>query len=139
VVCFPPATLGSMLDHVSIPVTDLDRAATFYDAVLATLGLERRKQRAGAIGYGPAARPAPVFWILAPSPGHAATPGPGLHISFQAPSRSRVEAFFETALRSGGRDAGGPGSRPQYTSPFYGAFVVDPDGFKIEAVCRMET
>ena len=58
-----------VLDHVSIPVADLDRAAAFYDAVLAAIGLERRKERPGAIAYGPASRPAPVFWILAQQPG----------------------------------------------------------------------
>ncbi len=125
-----------MLDHVSIPVADLERAAAFYDAVLGTLGLERRKERAGAIGYGPPARPAPVFWILAEAAAERARAGRGLHVSFQAPDRSSVDAFFETAIRCGGRDAGRPGTRPQYTRPFYGAFVVDPDGFKIEAVCR---
>lgn len=125
-----------MLDHVSIPVADLERAAGFYDAVLATLGLERRKQRAGAIGYGPPERRAPVFWILAKSGEDAAAAGIGLHVSFRAPDRASVDAFHETALREGGRDAGAPGLRPHYTMPFYGAFALDPDGFKIEAVCR---
>ena len=126
-----------MLDHVSIPVVDLERAAEFYDAVLGTLGFRRRKERPGAIGYGPATRRAPVFWILA-SAGERARGGPGLHLSFQAADRSSVDAFHETALRHGGTDAGSPGLRPQYTMPFYGAFVLDPDGFKIEAVCRAE-
>lgn len=124
-----------MIDHVSIPVADLGRAAAFYDAVLAALGLSRRKERAGAIGYGPAARAAPVFWILAAG-GRSARPGSGLHVSFEAPNRSSVDAFHATALRHGGLDAGAPGPRPQYTQPFYGAYVFDPDGFKIEAVCR---
>jgi catechol 2,3-dioxygenase-like lactoylglutathione lyase family enzyme len=128
-----------MLDHVSIPVADLERAAAFYDAVLATLGLERRKERPGAIGYGPRARPAPIFWVLSHSDKGHAKPGPGLHISFQASNRRSVDAFFKTAMRCGGRDAGRPGVRPQYTPPFYGAFVVDLDGFKIEAVCRLES
>jgi len=91
-----------MIDHVSLPVADVARAATFYDRVLATIGLSRRKELPGAIGYGPADRAAPVFWILAR------------------------------------RDAGAPGPRPEYTQPFYGAFVLDPDGFKIEAVCRQD-
>jgi catechol 2,3-dioxygenase-like lactoylglutathione lyase family enzyme len=125
-----------MLDHVSIPVADLGRAAAFYDAVLATIGLRRRKERPGAIGYGPDTRAAPVFWILARSEGESAAPGVGLHVSFQAFDRSAVDAFHATALRSGGRDAGAPGVRPHYTMPFYGAFVLDLDGFKIEAVCR---
>jgi len=125
-----------MLDHVSVPVADLDRAARFYDAVLATIGLRRRKERPGAIGYGRETRAAPVFWILARAADGGATPGLGLHLSFEAPDRASVDAFHATALRYGGHDAGAPGLRPQYTMPFYGAFVLDLDGFKIEAVCR---
>lgn len=125
-----------MLDHVSIPVVDLEAAARFYDAVLATLDLVRRKERPGAVGYGPAARPAPVFWLLARAGDEGASPGVGLHVSFQAPTRASVDAFHATALRAGGTDAGRPGPRPRYTQPFYGAFVLDLDGFKIEAVCR---
>lgn len=125
-----------MLDHVSIPVADLARAAAFYDAVLATLGLRRRKERPGAIGYGDDARPAPIFWLLARAPEGGATPGTGLHVSFAASDRASVDAFHAAALGAGGKDAGGPGLRPHYTMPFYGAFVLDLDGFKIEAVCR---
>lgn len=126
-----------MLDHVSIPVVSLDRAAAFYDPVLATLGLMRRKERAGAIGYGPAARPAPIFWLLAQQ-GPAAQPGPGLHISFAAANRDEVDRFHAAGLAQGGADAGAPGERPHYTQPFYGGFVIDLDGFKVEAVCRTE-
>jgi catechol 2,3-dioxygenase-like lactoylglutathione lyase family enzyme len=125
-----------MLDHVSLPVADLERAADFYDSVLKTLGLGRRKERPGAIGYGPNSRPAPVFWILARTDPRSASSGPGLHVSFEARDRASVDAFHSTALRHGGKDAGGPGVRPHYTMPFYGAFVLDLDGFKIEAVCR---
>lgn len=101
-----------MLDHVSIPVADLDRAAAFYDAVLATLRLRRRKERPGAIGYGPQAGTAPVFWILAKAGVESASPGSGLHLSFQAPDRESVDAFHTTALRRGAKDAGKPGLRP---------------------------
>ena len=126
-----------MLDHVSTPVANIDKSAEFYDAVLATIGLERRKERSGAIGYGPVSRGAPVFWILAKNDADAATSGVGLHISFQAQDRSSVDAFHAVALSKGGQDAGNPGARPEYTQPFYGAFVFDLDGFKIEAVCRL--
>jgi catechol 2,3-dioxygenase-like lactoylglutathione lyase family enzyme len=124
-----------LLDHVSIPVADLDAAARFYDAVLACLDMVRRKQVAGAVGYGPASRPAPVFW-LEQRREQSATPGLGLHISFQAADHASVDAFHRVALAAGARNAGAPGPRPQYTQPFYGAFVLDLDGFKIEAVCR---
>src|SRR5438093_12758851 len=109
-----------MIDHVSIPVKDLDRAAAFYDAVLAPLDLRRRKERPGAIGYGPADRPAPVFWILQKEPGGAAA-GSGLHVSFHAPTRHAVDAFHATALRLGARDAGPPGVPPHYTMPLHRA------------------
>ena len=127
--------MPAFVDHVSIPVADFAKSAAFYDAVLATLGLIRRKQRDSAIGWGPDGTAPPVFWIHAREPGHA-TSGIGLHISFRAKDRAEVHAFHETALKLGGRDAGAPGIRPQYTAGFYGCFVFDLDGFKIEAVVR---
>jgi catechol 2,3-dioxygenase-like lactoylglutathione lyase family enzyme len=127
-----------MLDHVSLPVTDLAKSAAFYDRVLATIGLSRRKERPGAIGYGSLERAAQVFWILTRRAAGAAAPGIGLHVSFVAPDRASVDAFHAAALAAGGVDAGAPGPRPEYTQPFYGAFVLDPDGFKVEAVCRQD-
>ena len=127
-----------MIDHVSLPVEDLVSAASFYDAVLGTLGLSRQKEFSGSVGYGSAARPAPIFWILGPSSDQSAQPGVGLHVSFEAPDCASVDSFFDTAIKHGGRGAGAPGPRPEYTQPFYGAFVLDPNGFKIEAVCRRE-
>lgn len=124
------------IDHVSLPVADLRRAGAFYDAVLATVGLVRRKERPGAIGYGPENRAAPVFWLLQRRGGEGARPGVGLHVSFAASTRASVDAFHRTAIGCGGRNAGAPGLRPQYTRPFYGAFVLDPEGIKVEAVCR---
>jgi catechol 2,3-dioxygenase-like lactoylglutathione lyase family enzyme len=127
--------MPAFIDHVSIPVADFDKAAAFYDAVLATLGLIRRKEREGAIGWGPDDVLPPIFWILKREP-HAAKAGVGLHISFRARSRAEVHAFYDTALAHGGKDAGAPGVRPHYTAGFYGCFVFDLDGFKIEAVVR---
>lgn len=125
-----------MLDHASLPVANLALSSAFYDAVLTCLGLERRKQRPDAVGYGPSSRAAPVFWILQRQGGAHASPGLGLHLSFHAESRAAVDAFHRAGLSLGGGDAGAPGPRPHYTQPFYGAFLLDPDGFKIEAVCR---
>jgi catechol 2,3-dioxygenase-like lactoylglutathione lyase family enzyme len=117
-------------------VADFAASADFYDAVLATLGLSRRKEREGAIGYGPDPVAPPVFWILARAADGAASSGIGLHVSFRAADRNQVKAFHAVALAMGGRDAGQPGERPQYTAGFYGCFAYDPDGFKIEAVVR---
>ena len=127
--------MPAFIDHVSIPIADFEKSAAFYDAVLATLRLRRRKQREGAIGWGPDDVLPPTFWIHAREPG-AATSGLGLHISFRARDRAEVHAFHETAMKLGGKDAGAPGVRPQYTAGFYGCFILDPDGFKIEAVVR---
>lgn len=128
---------GAMLDHISIPVADLDLAAAFYDAVLETIGLHRRKAVRGSVGYGSSTSAAPCFWILHRSSTHLAQPGVGLHIAFAAPSPASVDLFYARAMQSGASDAGPPGPRPEYTQPFYGAFVRDLDGFKIEAVCRI--
>jgi catechol 2,3-dioxygenase-like lactoylglutathione lyase family enzyme len=125
-----------MLDHISIPVRDFARAANFYDTVLATIGLKRIKEREGAIGYGTKAGFPPEFWILAQNHADAARSGIGLHISFRVASRGEVHAFHDAALRAGGKDAGAPGARPHYTAGFYGGFVYDLEGFKIEAVVR---
>lgn len=127
--------MPAFIDHISIPVADFDKSAAFYDAVLATLGMVRRKQNDIGLGYGPPETAAPIFWIIAHKPGSAPA-GLGLHISFRAKDRAEVHAFHETALRHGGTDAGAPGVRPQYTAGFYGCFILDPDGFKIEAVVR---
>jgi catechol 2,3-dioxygenase-like lactoylglutathione lyase family enzyme len=125
-----------MLDHVSIPVADVAAATAFYDAVLPTVGLRRHKEFNGGIGYGRPSERAPAFWILEKGESGAATPGIGLHISFVAPDKSSVDAFYAAAIAHGAKDAGQPGDRPEYKLPYYGAFVLDLDGFKIEAVCR---
>jgi catechol 2,3-dioxygenase-like lactoylglutathione lyase family enzyme len=127
--------MPAFIDHVSIPVADFDRSAAFYDTVLATLGMVRRKENDIGIGWGPPETAAPIFWIIATKPG-SATAGLGLHISFRAKDRAEVHTFHETALALGATDAGAPGVRPHYTAGFYGCFILDPDGFKIEAVVR---
>ena len=123
---------------MSIPVADLAAAGRFYDAVLATVGLERHKELVGSIGYGSLSAIAPVFWILLNQNKQVATPGLGLHISFVAPDRASVDAFHAVAMAQGAKNAGRPGDRPEYKLPYYGAFVLDLDGFKIEAVCRVD-
>lgn len=128
-------SMPAFIDHISIPVSDFERSAAFYDAVFATLGMVRRKQNDIGLGWGPPETAAPIFWIIATRPGSAAA-GLGLHVSFRAANRAEVHAFHETALRLGGEDAGPPGPRAQYTAGFYGCFILDPDGFKIEAVVR---
>lgn len=130
-----PYAMPVFIDHVSIPAADFERSAIFYDAVLATLGMVRRKHNDIGIGWGPPEAAAPIFWIIAQKPGSAVA-GLGLHISFRARDRAEVKAFHEAALKHGATDAGSPGERPQYTARFYGCFVLDPDGFKIEAVVR---
>ncbi|MBI3710829.1 MAG: VOC family protein [Proteobacteria bacterium] len=125
-----------MLDHISVAVSDMERARAFYDAVLGTLGYGRVMEfdfgdKAYA-GYGPPNKPA--FWIYG---GYGpVTPGTGAHLAFVAPNRPAVDMFHREALVRGARDEGRPGRRPEYHPNYYGAFVFDPDGHKIEAVCH---
>ena len=123
--------IPSILSHVSIGVSDLDRALTFYDAVLATVDAKRQHEVPGvAVGYG---KLFPEFWVQRPLDGRSANPGNGIHFSFIAPSRDAVHAFHEAALTAGARDDGKPGPRPEYGDDYYGCFVYDLDGHKIEA------
>jgi catechol 2,3-dioxygenase-like lactoylglutathione lyase family enzyme len=124
-----------MIDHLSIGVADLARAGAFYDAVLATLGYVRVLTHERALGWGlPGARDE-SFALLAARE-RARAPGEGCHVAFTAPDRKAVEAFHATAIRQGATDEGGPGPRPQYGPGYYAAFVRDPDGYRIEAVCH---
>ncbi len=124
-----------MLDHIGVDVTDLDRSRAFYAAALAPLGY-RVIQALSARETG--ANPIVMFGIDAPEFVIAIdkAPGRGNHIAFQAGTRSAVDAFHAAALKAGGRDNGAPGLRPNYGPNYYAAFVFDPDGFNIEAVCR---
>lgn len=121
-----------MIDHVSLAVADLERSAAFYETVLAPLGLTRLVARDGAtIGFG---KRYPELWLNA-RPGIAPQPETtGTHICLRAPSEDAVRAFHAAALSSGGRDAGAPGLRQAAFTTYFGAFVFDPDGNKIEAV-----
>jgi catechol 2,3-dioxygenase-like lactoylglutathione lyase family enzyme len=118
-----------MIDHITIGVTALERARNFYDRALAPLGIERLYAQGESFsGYG--VRPKAFFWIGVRNEVLTAT-----HIGFAVPDRATVRAFYEAALAAGGRDNGAPGMRPQYAPTYYGAFVLDPDGHNLEAVC----
>lgn len=119
-----------MLDHIGIRVTDCQRSRTFYEQTLRPLGYTLRLEFDGeAAGFG--ADEHPDFWI-----GRGGS-GPGMaHVAFASPDRATVTAFYQAALAAGGTDNGGPGLRPQYHPDYYAAFVLDPDGNNIEAVCH---
>jgi len=125
-----------MLDHIGVPVSDYVRSKGFYLRVLRPLGydlvMEVSSQETGgdnACGFGAGGRP--QFWIGAGHPitGH-------VHFAFIAKDRTSVDAFHAAALEAGGKDNGAPGLRPHYHANYYGAFVLDPDGHNIEAVCH---
>ena len=120
----------SILSHVSIGTNDFERATRFYDAVLATLGVRRVMEHEGAVAYG---KMFPEFWVQRPIDGRPAEVGNGTHIGFIAASKAEVDAFFDAALAAGATDDGLPGPRPHYGEPYYGCFVRDLDGHKIEA------
>jgi catechol 2,3-dioxygenase-like lactoylglutathione lyase family enzyme len=119
-----------MLDHVTVGVSDIEQSRKFYDRALRPLGIARLHEEHGKFaGYG--VSPKPFFWI-----GWRDTPQTGAHIAFAAPDRATVDRFYEQAIAAGGRDNGPPGIRPDYHPNYYGAFVLDPDGHNIEAVCH---
>ena len=119
-----------MLDHVTIGITDAERSKQFYDRALRPLGIMRLYAEGDrAAGYG--VKPKAFFWI-----GLKATQQTGAHIAFNAPDRATVDRFHQEAIAAGGRDNGAPGIRPHYHANYYGAFVLDPDGHNIEAVCH---
>ena len=125
-----------MIDHVSLRVSDFKASRAFFDAALEPLGVtvlwEVEAGQPGEVpfvGYG--RPPRPTFWI---GPGERA--GGPVHIAFTAFTRAEVDAFHAAALKAGGRDNGPPGVRAQYAPSYYGAFVLDPDGNNVEAVCH---
>ncbi|HEY6394342.1 MAG TPA: VOC family protein [Candidatus Binataceae bacterium] len=127
-----------MLDHVSLGVTDLARSRRFYDAVLRPLGLVRTVdfQRRGSDYGAMAGQQGVEFTITVETETSGVSASREMHLCFRAPDRMAVCAFYDVALGVGGRDDGAPGLREQYHPDYYAAFVLDPDGHRIEAVCH---
>jgi catechol 2,3-dioxygenase-like lactoylglutathione lyase family enzyme len=126
-----------MIDHIGVTVSDFAKSRDFYAKALAPIGYQLIAEipasvtgRADTAGFG--APPIPDFWI-----GQGTPNNPPVHIAFQVGKRELVDAFHKAALAAGGRDNGGPGLRPIYHPDYYGAFVLDPDGHNIEAVCHL--
>lgn len=124
-----------MINHVSIGVRDIARTKRFYDAALKPLGYACLSQGEGSLGYG---QDAVALWIGAAERPVPADETSGLHFCFSAPTRPSVDAFHAAALRAGGRDNGKPGLRADYGADYYAAFVVDPDGYRLEAYCNRQ-
>ncbi len=123
----------SALSHVSLGTNDFARAVAFYDAVLKPLGIGRVLDLSEhqALAYG---RAYPEFWIQQPCDGQPAQSANGVHIAFLATNPAQVDEFYKAALAAGARDEGAPGPRPHYGPEYYGCFVRDLDGHKIEAM-----
>jgi catechol 2,3-dioxygenase-like lactoylglutathione lyase family enzyme len=125
-----------MLDHIGFAVADIGRAKAFYLSALKPLGLSMvmevtPQETGGYAGAGFGSDRRPFFWI-----GTGQKPKGGTHVAFTAQTRAEVDAFYRAAMAAGGRDNGAPGPRPHYHEHYYGAFILDPDGNNIEAVCH---
>ena len=126
-----------MIDHTGLTVSDPTKSRIFYESALAPLGykvlMEVPKQYTGGLTVlGLGVPPKPDFWL-----GEGAPNLPRIHMAFRADSRKLVDEFYAAALAAGGKDNGPPGPRPHYHEHYYGAFVLDPDGHNIEAVCHL--
>ncbi|HET9072999.1 MAG TPA: VOC family protein [Solirubrobacteraceae bacterium] len=119
-----------MIDHIGFEVSDLARSAAFYDPVFFALGGRRMIEAETAVAYG---INAPVLWIVVR--GRPPAPGYG-HVALSAAGRAGVDAAYRAGLAHGGRDDGPPGLRPQYGSRYYCAYLLDPDGLRVEVVSR---
>ncbi|HZV83605.1 MAG TPA: VOC family protein [Brevundimonas sp.] len=128
----PAETSRPLVSHVSVGVTDLHRAGAFYDAVLAVVGARRIMEHGSGIGYG---RSFPEFWANVPRDGRGMAGAAGAHVCFNASGPEAVVAFHEAGLAAGGFSDGLPGPRPEYAPGYYAAFLRDPDGNKVEAMC----
>jgi len=125
-----------MIDHTGLTVSDPAASRRFYEAALAPLGYRAimeipTEHTGGAVVVGYGVPPKPDFWISEGTPNE-----PPIHMAFRAATHAEVDAFYQAALAAGGRDNGAPGPRPHYHPDYYGAFVLDPDGHNIEAVCH---
>lgn len=134
-----------MLDHMTFRVGDIQRAKTFYSAALAPLGYTlcfEGNYGSNLLGFAypdpsePDGKKADVWFIDGPSPYGGSSATTGCHLAWKASSRAAVDAFYKAAMSAGGRDNGPPGLRPHYHAHYYGAFVIDPEGNNVEAVCH---
>jgi catechol 2,3-dioxygenase-like lactoylglutathione lyase family enzyme len=121
-----------MLNHISLGVRDVTRTKRFYDAALKSLGYTRLSDGETSLGYG---KTAVALWISKSERPVPADEQSGLHVCFDAPSRKAVDEFHKAALAAGGKDNGVPGLRADYGPNYYAGFVVDPDGYRLEAYC----
>lgn len=124
-----------MLDHISFGVSDLARTTVFYDAILRPLGYVRLWTTGNGVGYGVPGAPGEKLALFARGT-EARAPGAGSHLAITAPTRSAVDAFHAAALALNAPDEGAAGLRPRYGEGYYAAFVRDPDGHRLEAVCH---
>ena len=131
-----------MIDHTGVPVSDMARSKAWYVQALTPIGygllMEVPAEKTGhgaAVGFGDAAGQKPDFW-LGEADAARIKPMPKIHVAFTAKTRAMVDAFHAAAVAAGGTDNGAPGLRPHYHPNYYGAFVLDPDGHNIEAVCH---
>ncbi|MFZ0976506.1 MAG: VOC family protein [Solirubrobacteraceae bacterium] len=122
-----------MIDHIGFEVSDLERSSRFYDAVLYALGARRMVQSEHVVAYGVNG---PEVWIVN-RPGPPRPPGPGYgHLALRASGKAAVDAAYKGGLATGGSDDGPPGMRPQYGRRYYAAYLLDPDGLRVEVVSR---
>jgi catechol 2,3-dioxygenase-like lactoylglutathione lyase family enzyme len=125
-----------MIDHTGLKVKDPQKSRNFYDKALAPLGYKMmmeipKEYTEGLVVLGYGVPPKADFWMA------EGQPADHIHIAFRADNRKQVDAFYQAAMTAGGRDNGAPGPRPHYHENYYGAFVLDPDGHNIEAVCHL--
>lgn len=126
-----------MLSHLSLGVSDMQRSRVFYTTVLGAMGFVEVWSYPDAVGYGPPDGNDKLALFERPEAEVPLAAGPGFHLALQAPSREAVHAFHAAALEAGGRCDGPPGLRPHYGERYYAAFVLDPDGHKLEAVYQL--